>query len=264
MDCDGTIYPWVYTYNISCNPLVLKVWLEGAYDVDNDNMRTTMNDDGVLPGETPPIFYDPYPAGQPYNIVPWNYNGAPGNTGTQWGDGMGQMPYPANVVDWVLVMIRKNGLLPAQTIWTCAGWVLQDGTVTFPESCPLPAFTTADEYRFVIQHRNHLGIMSPMDVDMPCGTAQLEWDFRNANSYQPLFRFGQKQVESGVWAMFGANGEQQQSIQSINSLDRTLWKTLQSASGYYPSDFDLSGYTDSFDETIWKNNQNKTTGVIFY
>jgi hypothetical protein len=177
-DCDNVVYPWTYTYNITCDPVVLKVWLEGPYSTTTHNMSLEMNDNGLLPGENAPDFWFDYPAGHPYNTAPWNYSGAPGNTGTQWGDFGGQTPYPPTVVDWVLVTIRKNGLLPANNIWTCAGWVHQNGNVTFPESCPLPAFSTADLYYFVVQHRNHLGIMSPADVDMPCGTAQLEWDFR--------------------------------------------------------------------------------------
>jgi hypothetical protein len=263
MDCDGSIYPWVYTYNVSCDPVVLKVWLEGPYNMVTNNMKTLMNSLHTLPGQNAPLFYIDYPAGQPYNAAPWNYNGAPSNTGTQWGDFAGQTPYPPGVVDWILVIIRKGGITPAFTIWTCAGWVHQNGDVTFPENCPLPAFLN-DDYYFVVQHRNHLGILSPAEVDMPCGTAVLEWDFRNSNSYQPLFRFGQKEVEPGVWAMFSSNGEQIGSIQAINSLDRTLWKIMQGTHGYNQGDFDLNAFTDGFDETLWKNNQNRTTGVVFY
>jgi len=262
--CSGVSIPWVYTYYVSCDAVQLKVWLEGPYNLATHNMNTTMNGLHTLPGQNAPLFYLDYPAGEPYNLAPWNYNGMPTNTGVQWGDFGGQTPYPPDVVDWVLVTIRKNGILPANNIWTCAGWVHQNGDVTFPENCALPPFTTADLYYFVVQHRNHLGILSPSDVDMPCGTAVLQWDFRNSNSYQPLFRFGQKQVEPGVWAMYGANGEQVNSIQAINSLDRTLWKTQQSNHGYYLGDFDLNAYTDGFDETLWKNNQNRTTGVVFY
>jgi hypothetical protein len=84
------------------------------------------------------------------------------------------------------------------------------------------------------------------------------------NSYQPIFRFGQKEVEPGVWAMYTANGEQTLSIQAINSLDRSLWKSFQGTFGYGPGDYDLNGATNPVDETKWKNNQNRTSGVIFY
>ena len=260
-DCDGVDYPWVYTYTVDCDPVVLKVWLEGPYDPMSNSMHTTLNSTHCLPGQNAPPFYIDYPAGQPYNIAPWNYSG---NPGTQWGDYSGQTPYPPDVVDWVLVTVRKDGMLPANNIWTCAGWVLQNGDVVFPENCPMPALSTDTMYYFVVQQRNHLGILSPSDVDMPCGTAVLQWDFRGSNSYQPIFRFGQKEVEPGVWAMFGANGEQISSITAINSLDRALWRNMQGVFGYSLGDFNLSTHAGSEDEDIWKSNQNRTTGVVFY
>ena len=99
---------------------------------------------------------------------------------------------------------------------------------------------------------------------MPCGTAILQTDFRNGDSYKTTFRFGQKEVEPGVWALFTGNGDQTNSIGAINSFDRTLWKIWQGFSGYNPGDFIMDGFTDSFDETAWKNNQNRTSGVVFY
>jgi hypothetical protein len=99
---------------------------------------------------------------------------------------------------------------------------------------------------------------------MPCGTAILEWDFRTSNSYVQAFRFGQKQLEPGVWAMHAGNGEQITSIAAINSFDRTTWKVWQGFNGYGPGDFILDGFTDGFDETAWKNNQNRTSAITFY
>jgi len=260
--CSQTPYEWTYTYTVSCNPLQLKVWLEGAYNINGDSMVTLLNQQHMLPGQLNDIFTFDAPPGQPYTGNPYFYTG---NLGTQFGDGGGMTPYPLNVVDWVLVTIRKNGILPANNIWTCAGWVLKNGDVVFPENCPLPAFTTVDQYYFMVQHRHHLGVLSPADVDMPCGTAILQWDFRSSNSYQPPFRSGQKLLEGpSVWGMYTANGEQVQSTPAINSFDRTLWKTYQAFLGYNPGDYIMDGFTDGFDETIWKINQNKTSGVVFY
>ena len=44
-----------------------------------------------------------------------------------------EIPYPADVVDWVLVTVREGGILPANNIWRCAGWLKDNGDVTFPE-----------------------------------------------------------------------------------------------------------------------------------
>jgi hypothetical protein len=64
--------------------------------------------------------------------------------------------------------------------------------------------------------------------------------------------------------MYAANGEQIVSIAAINSPDRTIWKTFQGVSGYNPGDYNMNGSTNPVDESVWKNNQNRTSGVIFY
>jgi len=251
-----------YEVAIGCQTVRLKVYLEGAYKPALNQMDTTLNFKGLLPGETPIFFlYTPTPAGQPYTVAPWNYVG---NLGLQYGDGMGDIPYPTDVVDWILVQVREEGILPANTIWTCAGWVHKDGTVTFPENVPQPVINTNNDYYIVVQHRHHLGILSPSFVNIECDGAFLNWDFTTSNSYQPLFRFGQKELEPGVWGMFTGSGEQITSISAISSPDRTTWKVWQGFNSYNPGDYIMTGFTDSGDETAWKNNQNRTSGVVFY
>jgi hypothetical protein len=226
-------------------------------------MQTLINQFEALPGQTSanPLIVD-WPAGHPYNIAPYtSYPAA--NTGTAWGDPP-LMPYPDSVVDWVLVTVRTD-TMPSSNIWACAGWVHKDGTVTFPDACPFPPIDITEEYFIVVQHRSHLGIMSPGFVDIECEGAYISWDFRTSDSYKPLaFRVGQKEVEPGVWAMYAANGDQTASIAAINSTDHTVWKQLQGLLGYYPSDYNMNVSTNSTDESVWKVNQNRTTAVIFY
>jgi hypothetical protein len=227
-------------------------------------MNTTLNILHCLPGQTDlNPFTDNPPPGQPYTAAPWNYNG---NSGATWGD-LPLDPYPSDVVDWVLVQVRENGNTENDVIWTCAGWLHKDGRVTFPDAaCGNPVINLANPYYIVVQHRNHLGVMSPMEVDILCDGAYIYWDFRADNSYQPPFRTGQKIIDTTpeTWGMLAANCEQVNSIQAINSTDRTLWKAEQNKLGYYRGDHDLDISVDSQDETIWKHNQNKTTGVVFY
>lgn len=97
------------------------------------------------------------PFAQPYNTTPFQYSG------TETVNSI-----PANVVDWVLVELRKPASgLPADAnsasiIGRAAGFVKNDGTiVTLDGTTPLrfniskqgPAFIT-------VRHRNHLGVMS--------------------------------------------------------------------------------------------------------
>jgi hypothetical protein len=192
-----------------------------------------------------------------------------GNSGAIYGDAsapgapMGVQPYPSDVVDWVLVTVKVDSFLVSDNIWSCAGWVLKDGTVVFPENCGNIALDPLKEYYIQVQHRNHLAVLSPGPVDMLCGGEILSWDFTIANSYQPLFRSGQILVEPGIWAMIAGNGDQLASIQAINSVDRSVWSGEQGLLGYKRSDFDLNASTNSADESIWTNNQNKTTAIPF-
>jgi hypothetical protein len=274
-DCPGEEYVWVYTYTVDCFPLAVRVFLEGAYDVTGDSMFAELNGNHVLPGQDKILSANvavqltaPYtPFGQPYNMPPWNHND---NLGMNFGDAsspgapMGVIPYPMDVVDWVLVTVRENGMLPSDDYWTCAGWVHTSGGVTFPEPCSGLVINPLNSYHVMVQHRNHLGILSDAPVDEVCGGDILEVDFTSMNSYEPIFRIGQKEMLPGVWAMLAANGEQVNTIPAIVSQDRTAWRELQNLLGYSIGDYDLDVSTDSGDETIWKINQNGTSGVIFY
>ena len=160
--------------------------------------------------------------------------------------------------------VREDGILPADNIWTCAGWVHTDGEVTFPETCGALTFDIMLDYYILVQHRNHLGVLSPSGADMLCGGVTIDWDFTVANSYEPAIRYGQKEIEPGIWAMHAGNGDQLANIASINSQDRTTWRILQNALGYSVGDYNMDVSTNSADETVWKNNQNRASGIIFY
>ncbi|HQW25164.1 MAG TPA: hypothetical protein PLV75_04385, partial [Saprospiraceae bacterium] len=263
----------------SCQTLHLKVFLEGPYNPAGDSLFSQLNKDHLLPGQDKTLSTDfaiqnfaPFtPFGQPYSGAPWYYTG---NMGMLFGDAsapgapMGVIPYPLDVVDWVLVTVREGGKLPTDSIWSCAGWVHTDGEVTFPEACSPLNIVNTEPYYVVVQHRNHLTIMSDdMDVDINCSGNRLEWDFTTSNSYQPTFRYGQKKVDTvpvDKWAMHAANGEQITSRLAISSPDRTTWRLLQGVLGYSVGDFNMDAVVTPPDETVWKNNQNKTTGVSFY
>ncbi|MBK8832291.1 MAG: hypothetical protein IPN60_15825 [Saprospiraceae bacterium] len=64
------------------------------------------------------------------------------------------------------------------------------------------------DYYILVQHRNHLGVLSPSGADMLCGGVTIDWDFTLANSYEPAIRYGQKEIEPGIWAMHAGNGDQ--------------------------------------------------------
>jgi len=274
-DYEGNITTASVNIFYLCSTVQLTAFLEGSYQ-ENGLMTTFLNENHLLPGQDKDLSTNlsvlvgatHTPFGQPYGVEPWNYT----NTlGTQFGDAsapgapLNITPYDEDVVDWVLVSVREGDIYPANKIWSCAGWLHNTGNISFPETCPCFVVESDKDYYLMVEHRNHIGVLSHMQVNKLNGTSALQWDFTNHNSFTPdIFRQGQKELESDIWGLYSANGEQMNSIQSVNSADHTTWKEYQNEINYRFSDFNLNVITNSEDETIWKSNQNITSGVIFY
>jgi lysophospholipase L1-like esterase len=111
----------------------LTVFLQGAY-----TSYKTLNAAASLPNS------------QPFNNSPWNYNGGEVLQST-----------PNNIVDWVLVSLRTTELKSTE-VAKRAGLLKTDGSIVdLDGSSPLAFPTFSGEYYIVIEHRNHLPIMSP-------------------------------------------------------------------------------------------------------
>ena len=82
-----------------CVTVNTAVYLEGSWD--GTEMYTKLNDLGYLPGQKPSTFFGTYsPAGQPYDIAPWNYLGTQGDT----------MDYTMNGIPKRRLFINSSGL----------------------------------------------------------------------------------------------------------------------------------------------------------
>jgi hypothetical protein len=258
-----------------CITLTAKVLLEGSM-VNPDNssaytypMRTTLNQMLMLPGQSykdlsGKVVYTP--AGQPFNAAPWNYSG---DEGAEYDSGgntdEGSAGYPANAVDWVLVSLRAYSGNTFQTVCQRAALLLSDGTiqmVTGFECCDLDM---NGSYYLVVEHRNHLIVMS--DKALPVVNGSLTYDFTVRQSYiDPggLGSVGQKQI-SGRYVMYGGNGNQSAtpfSATDINSDDQSTWESQNGRLGYRTGDYNLNGDTNSNDQIIWQWNNGCFTSVI--
>ena len=115
----------------------------------------------------------------------------------------------------------------------------------------------------VIEHRNHLPVMTPQAVPVVDGI--LNFDFRANQSYTRLFGNGQKEVKRGTYAMYAGNGDQVLAFESpkdINSNDVSLWAMDNGFhSGYYLQDYNLSGDVNVHDKAIWLTNNGVFTDV---
>ncbi len=251
----------------TCIDVRLSVFLEGPLQSGrigeyNDEMRTRLNRFGYLPGQRPTtLLGTATDAGQPYNREPWNYGGTEGLEFNAFASG-GSEIYPPDAVDWVYVSLRIN---PDDISTVCkkSALLMADGTAVLTEPfdcCDL----TEEEYFVVVEHRNHLPIMTPNPIEID-ESGTISFDFRANQSYTRLFGDGQKEVNPGVFAMYAGNGDQvltEASIKDINANDLSLWTAENGDhSGYYFQDYDLNGDVNVHDKAIWLTNNGVFTDV---
>jgi len=246
-----------------CVDIELGVYLEGAYEPEEEEMSTALNTDrNLLPGQRPPGASEPVtPAGQPYAIAPWNYDGLEGLD-------FDEDAYAKDVVDWILISFRDSITADTEIAQTAA-LLLKDGEVDFVNTCVLPLDLEIDSVYIVIEHRNHMGIMSRNLV--PIEDESLSYDFRVQNSYQGPSGSGSGQVYIGengnddqVWVMFAGDGDQLADIQSyeISGFDKIIWFNDNGKFGLYlPSDYNLDGDVSSPDKIFWDRNNGVSSRV---
>jgi predicted outer membrane repeat protein len=225
----NTIY-FTITSGIS---LDVKVYLEGPYE--GPLMGTQLNSSGYLP------------LSQPYNTLPWGYNGT---------EAVSSIPN-ADVVDWILVELRDAPTAaqatPAAMIARQAGFLLRDGHIRTTDGSNLLTFnvTITSNLFVVIWHRNHLNVMSATPV--PGSGGVYAYDFSSAAGQAYSGSNGHKQIAAGLWGMFGGDGNGNGQINNADKLD--VWRPQSGSSGYKTGDFDLNGQVNNIDKVdVWKPN----------
>jgi hypothetical protein len=187
----------------------------------------------------------------------------------------GDAGYPADVVDWVLVSLRADSAGTGGPVCQAAALLHKNGYIDFVEPfdcCDLDLFAT---YYVVVEHRNHLIVMSDVPVPVVPGvdSSTITYDFRTQQSYidDPFMIgifAGQKELLPqlpGVYAMFAGNGNQTSTNNSdtdINFDDRTYWEGENGDIGFYRiGDYNLNGDTNFNDRVTWERNNGKFTSV---
>ncbi|MGB3077483.1 MAG: hypothetical protein WBB31_00275, partial [Saprospiraceae bacterium] len=258
-----------YTTLINCSQLKVSVFIEGPFDPVLGNMSALLNEYHILPGQDPINSTNilaqqlgvASPHGQPYNIAPWNYAGTEGD---QYGDDIGDIPYPQTVVDWVLLSVRSGDSLASSEVWKYAAMVLMDGTVDIPANSPPLPLTEGAGYYIVLEHRNSLPVMSTKVIAQ---NSALQFDFRQNQSWIlnlgiPL-GYGQHLV-GDAYMMYPANGEQINTRGDIISPDEGQWLFDNGSLFRYKSgDHDMNGNVDATDEFLWLLNNSIFTLIPF-
>ena len=228
--------------SVACINIDLTVFLEGAFNASTGQMHTSLNDRGMLPGKTPSSpLGTPTPAGQPYNIAPWNYAGT---EGAGWSD----VNYDSDVVDWILVSFR-TGMNVNTEVAQAAALLKKDGSVESLDPCVLDGSVSGPFY-IVVEHRNHIGVLTSTPVSVIGNT--LTYDFSINNTVSS----GQKLIGS-TYCMYAGDASQvgDSGGYDINGLDKAIWDVENGLFYQYsPADFNMNCDIDGSDKSLWSFN----------
>lgn len=240
-----------------CMSVRLKLALEGALTDNNGNYLSEMKTDlytlrKLLPGQSPIPPTLPTPAGQPYAIAPWNYQGTEGQNFDQSTYQTIAAKYGSEPVDWVLVSLRRTVQSSAYN-GRFSGVLLADGTVVLPETCMLPDSIVGSNY-IVVEHLNHLPAMSaPVSFD----GGYLLYDFTKNAGYTSGNIPTQVQISPGNWALFTGDADKSSDLTGydINGNDRIFWQAQNGLFNIYSSaDHNRDGNIDGLDNILWSRN----------
>ncbi len=230
-----------------CIKFDVQVYLEGCYNLQTMEMRTYLNTiHQLLPGMANNTAMD----GQPYNQPPWNYQGT---------EGVGQPNYPFDIVDWVMVSVRETPDASTE-IFRTAGLLNKDGLIDLQQGC-LPPQNLLTAYYIVVEHRNHMTVMSAQPV--PVTNRTIAIDFRQQNGYVNS-SFSQKELAQDVWVMAAGDGDKliNPSFDDINGQDRLKWIDDNGVfKVYINTDFNLDSDVNGNDIILWQLNNGLFSNV---
>lgn len=210
------------------------------------NLRGSWNGTDMTPGINAIL-----PTAQPYNTSPFNYTGT---------EAVAAIPN-ANIVDWVLVELRKPATGSAvdatssTIIGRKAGFLRRDGVVVDLDGATPLSFEIAKQGGafVVIRHRNHLGVLSNLLPSNAAGSFTNDFTLL-ANAYKDgssptdpviLLSGGAKY---GLWAG-DANKNGVVNITDVNAVKAAI---ASSSTGYLLTDVNLSNSINVTDVNLTK------------
>ncbi len=229
--------------------LDIKVLLEGACLTDNNyqnDMRTNLYNLNLLPlNEANTLIKHPFD------------DQLNGFSNDEWSD---TPAYSPDVVDWVLLSLRENPTDLATTFYKTPAWLLRDGTLGL--YAPIKSSDIdVDSFYVLVEHRNHLPVLSPIVSNMQTGI--VKYDFSQQNSYTPETGSGQKEILPEVWAMYGANmSTNDGTFEDISGEDKAIWTNRNGNFYIYePADANLDGDINGADKAVWTFNNGVFSGT---
>ncbi|GEM_PF-1366116 len=222
------------TNNIFTFPVKVKVFMQGPYS--GGTMSTALADANLIP------------TSQPYTVAPFSYAGS--ETAVDAGFFARQ-----SITDWVLVELRSTSNGAAVDRRTA--FLKNDGTVLGADSAEGVTFSvaTAGDYYIVVNHRNHLAVMSAASVTLPNASA---YDFTTALDQA----FGTTTPMADLTGAFGMWSGDTDGNGVIALADKNnTWNDRNQTNVYQGTDTDLNGVVALADRNNTWNNRNKVGQV---
>lgn len=208
--------------------LKIKCFLEGVYDVNTNLMSDKLRVLSILP-ESDPWALSP--------DIPDAALAVQGNDA---------------LVDWVKIQLRDTDD-EDEILYETSGLLQRDGdlvnsdgvSVTIDDALP-------NTFYVVLIHEGHLPAMTPQAISSMNDIAAFDF---TVNSQ----KFGQKEIESGVWGLYAGDATQDYDI--IGS-DKLIWSGQNGMFNIYsPADFNRDGDVNGLDKIYWQANNGVFSGV---
>ncbi len=240
-DFPTTVGAWDQTYNglrdafvtklPTASPDIVvngKVFLEGPYS--GGSMSTALNSLGYLP------------LTDPYATV-----------------GVASIP-SASIVDWVRIELRST-VDPTHIITAKSCFLRNDGILLDLAGTAGISFSSsiapAGSYYLVVNHRNHLSIMSAAPLSLSPTSSTYDFTTALAQAYMS-FQNPMNAVGAGVYGMVAADVDRNGLVDAV---DRASILSTMSLMGYNDEDANMNGTVDLPDDTLSINNAFRATQV---
>ncbi|MEP2936396.1 MAG: HYR domain-containing protein [Gilvibacter sp.] len=216
--------------------LQVKAFLQGAgtdpIDGEPNLMRDGLRTSGVLPN------ISPYADGFSVDSLMFA-NGGNGGTGTANDD----------IIDWVWLELRDqsdNSIV----VDGRSALIQRDGDIVDSDGQPEILFTAAaGTYYLVVQHRNHLGVMSSNTIILADGTTP-SYDFTTSEAAYTGGANATVQLSSGIYCLISGDFDGNSQVQNS---DLNAIIPLLGGAGYSPADLDMNAQIQNSDINILLN-----------
>ena len=209
---------------LSLAELKLKTFLQGPYDTDTDLMKDDLRVNGLIQTTSP------YPDNAIADTAVFNLGGISG-VGLAEND----------IVDWIWVELRDENDYTI-IIESKSALLQRDGDIVNTDGTSNLIFNTFEgNYYVLVNHRNHLGILSAAPIVFS-GTTTVDF----SSNQNVIFGGVNALADMGenVYAMFSGDFDSNGQVQNSDASDVIL---LLGSSGYSPADMDMNGQVQNTD-----------------